>query len=47
MRRHACGCALANKGRDTRALQAYLRHRNILHTVKYTALNADIEAATV
>jgi integrase len=29
MLRHACGFALANKGHDTRALQAYLGHRNI------------------
>ena len=29
MLRHACGFALANKGHDTRAMQAYLRHRNI------------------
>ena len=28
MLRHACGYALANKGHDTRALQAYLGHRN-------------------
>jgi len=27
--RHACGFALANKGRDTCALQAYLGHKNI------------------
>jgi integrase len=27
MLRHACGYALANAGHDTRALQAYLRHR--------------------
>jgi len=27
MLRHACGFALANKGHDTRALQAYLGHR--------------------
>ena len=38
MLRHACGFALANKGHDTRALQAYLGHRNIQHTVKYTEL---------
>lgn len=38
MLRHACGFALANKGRDTRALQAYLGHRNIQHTVRYTEL---------
>ena len=37
--RHACGFALANKGHDTRALQAYLGHRNIQHTVRYTELS--------
>jgi hypothetical protein len=31
--------ALANKGHDTRALQAYLGHRNIQHTVRYTELS--------
>src|SRR5450631_1066830 len=35
----ACGYALANKGHDTRALQAYLGHRNIQHTVRYTELS--------
>ena len=39
MLRHACGFALANKGHDTRALQAYLGHRNIQHTVRYTELS--------
>ena len=39
MLRHACGFALANKGNDTRALQAYLGHRNIQHTVRYTELS--------
>jgi len=39
MLRHACGFALANKGHDTRALQAYLGHRNIQHTVQYTELS--------
>ena len=39
MLRHACGYALANKGHDTRALQAYLGHRNIQHTVRYTELS--------
>ena len=38
MLRHACGYALANKGHDTRALQAYLGHRNIQHTVRYSEL---------
>jgi hypothetical protein len=39
MLRHACGYALANRGHDTRALQAYLGHKNIQHTVRYTALS--------
>jgi integrase len=38
MLRHACGFALANKGTDTRTLQAYLGHKNIQHTVRYTEL---------
>jgi len=38
MLRHACGFALANAGHDTRSLQAYLGHKNIQHTVKYTEL---------
>jgi integrase len=38
MLRHACGFALANAGHDTRALQAYLGHKNIQHTVRYTEL---------
>jgi type 1 fimbriae regulatory protein FimB/type 1 fimbriae regulatory protein FimE len=38
MLRHACGYKLANQGHDTRALQAYLGHRNIQHTVRYTEL---------
>ena len=40
MLRHACGYALANKGHETRALQAYLGHKNIQHTVRYTELSA-------
>ena len=39
MLRHACGYTLANKGHDTRALQAYLGHKNIQHTVRYTELS--------
>ena len=39
MLRHACGYALASKGHDTRALQAYLGHKNIQHTVRYTELS--------
>jgi site-specific recombinase XerD len=41
MLRHACGFALANKGHDTPALQGYLGHRNIQHTVRYTELSSD------
>ena len=37
--RHACGYYLALKGQDTRAIQDYLGHRNIQHTVRYTQLN--------
>jgi site-specific recombinase XerD len=39
--RHACGFELANEGIDTRALQAYLGHRNIQNTTRYTALAPD------
>ena len=37
MLRHATGYALANKGTDTRTLQAYLGHRSI-QPVRYTEL---------
>ena len=37
--RHACGYALADQGADTRLIQDYLGHRNIQHTVRYTAAN--------
>ena len=40
MLRHACGYALADQGADTRLIQDYLGHRNIQHTVQYTATNA-------
>lgn len=40
MLRHACGFTLANRGHDTRSLQAYLGHRCIQHTVRYTELTA-------
>ena len=39
MLRHACGFYLASKGHDTRAIQAYLGHKNIQHTVRYTQLS--------
>jgi integrase len=41
MLRHACGFKLAKAGVDTRALQAYLGHCNIQHTVRYTELAPD------
>ena len=40
MLRHATGYKLANDGQDTRAIQHYLGHKNIQHTVRYTELNA-------
>lgn len=40
MLRHSCGYALANNGADTRLIQDYLGHRNIHHTVLYTASNS-------
>lgn len=40
MLRHACGFYLASKGYDTRAIQAYLGHKNIQHTVRYTEMSA-------
>jgi site-specific recombinase XerD len=39
MPRHATGHALANAGHDSGALQAYLGHKNIQHTVRYTELS--------
>ena len=36
--RHACGYFLASKGHDTRAIQDYLGHRDIHHTVRYTRM---------
>ncbi|HCQ6744628.1 TPA: tyrosine-type recombinase/integrase, partial [Escherichia coli] len=41
MLRHACGFALADRGMDTRLIQDYLGHRNIRHTVIYTASNVE------
>ena len=38
MLRHATGYKLANEGHDTRAIQQYLGHKNIQHTVRYTEL---------
>jgi type 1 fimbriae regulatory protein FimB/type 1 fimbriae regulatory protein FimE len=41
MLRHSCGYALANKGVDTRAIQAWMGHASIVHTTRYTALASD------
>ena len=38
MLRHACGFKLANDSVDTRTIQAYLGHKSIQHTVRYTEL---------
>lgn len=40
MLRHSCGYQLADLGTDTRLIQDYLGHRNIRHTVLYTASNS-------
>ena len=40
MLRHGCGFYLANEGHDTRAIQHYMGHKNIQHTVRYTELAA-------
>jgi type 1 fimbriae regulatory protein FimB/type 1 fimbriae regulatory protein FimE len=39
MLRHATGFRLANDGVDTRTLQAYLGHKSIGNTVRYTELS--------
>jgi type 1 fimbriae regulatory protein FimB/type 1 fimbriae regulatory protein FimE len=41
MLRHSTGYKLANDGHDTRAIQQYLGHKNITHTVRYTELSPD------
>ena len=41
MLRHACGFKLANDGHDTRAIQAYLGHRSIMSTIRYTVLDGE------
>lgn len=39
MLRHGKGYQLADEGVDTRAIQAYMGHKNIQHSVLYTQLN--------
>ena len=41
MLRHATGYYLVGQGHDTRAIQHYLGHRNIQHTVRYTELSPE------
>lgn len=41
MLRHALGYYLAGQGQDTRAIQHYLGHRSITHTVRYTELSPE------
>lgn len=41
MLRHSAGYKLANDGHDTRAIQQYLGHKNITHTVRYTELSPE------
>jgi type 1 fimbriae regulatory protein FimE len=38
-RRHSAGYKLAGDGHDTRSIQDYLGHKDIRHTVRYTALS--------
>jgi site-specific recombinase XerD len=38
--RHACGYKLVNDGVDTRTIAAYLGHRNLQNTARYTAMSA-------
>ena len=45
MLRHACGFKLANDGVDTRTIQAYLGHKSIQHTVRYTELAPTLRCA--
>jgi type 1 fimbriae regulatory protein FimB/type 1 fimbriae regulatory protein FimE len=41
MLRHSAGYKLASDGQDTRAIQQYLGHKNITHTVRYTQLSPE------
>ena len=41
MLRHSAGYKLASDGQDTRAIQQYLGHKNITHTVRYTELSPE------
>jgi site-specific recombinase XerD len=41
MLRHGCDYALANVGHDSRAIQSWMGHKNIQHTVRYTEFAPD------
>jgi type 1 fimbriae regulatory protein FimB/type 1 fimbriae regulatory protein FimE len=41
MLRHSTGYKLANDWHDTRALQHYMGHKGIMHTVRYTEMAPD------
>ena len=41
--RHSCGYKYANEGKDTRSLQAYLGHRSINSTVRYTMMSNPVQ----
>lgn len=41
MLRHSAEYKLANAGHDTRAIQQYMGHKNIQHTVRYTELTPE------
>jgi hypothetical protein len=43
MMRHGCGYALANAGHDTRALQAWLGHKNIQHRALHRVGTASVQ----
>jgi len=40
MLRHSCGFSLADRGCELRLIQDYLRHRDPMHTVRYTRVAA-------
>jgi type 1 fimbriae regulatory protein FimE len=42
MLRHSCGYEMVQKGHDIRIIQHWMGHKNIQHTVGYTALSADV-----
>jgi len=39
--RHACGFKLVNQGMDTLSLAAYLGHRNVQNTARYTKMSVE------